>query len=446
MSKAVPQIFSYYPRGKARDLMLCKEPEVLLSGAAGTGKSRACLEKLNLCALKYNKMRGLIARKTRESLSESGLVTFEEKVLTPNDPIKLGAQRRMRQAYSYPNESEIIVGGLDKASKLMSTEYDVIYVQEATELTEDDWESLTTRLRNSVMPYQQIIADCNPASNSHWLKKRAERGGLELLESKHEDNPTLYDELTQTWTPAGAMYIAKLDALTGVRKTRLRHGIWAAAEGMVFEDVWNPSVHIINRFDVPKDWTRYWAVDFGYTNPFVWQEWAEDKDGRLYRIQEIYFTQRLVEDHAAKIKEVTVNSPRPAAVICDHDAEGRATLERHLGVETTAATKTVTEGLQAVAARMRVGGDEKPRVFFLRDSLVERDPKLEDKKKPCCTEEEIEGYVWDTSSNRKKGEEPVKADDHGCDATRYMVAEKDLKDNVNIEGLISLTGQSKWNG
>lgn len=426
MSKAAPELVPYHPHGKAVDLLYCKAPEALLSGAAGTGKSRACLEKLHLCALKYAGMRGLIIRKTRESLSESGLVTFEDKVLPSDSYLKAGAQRRMRQLYSYNNESELIVGGLDKASKIMSTEFDIIYVQEATELTEDDWESLTTRLRNGKLPYQQIIADCNPASNSHWLKKRAERGGLQLLESKHEDNPTLYDELTQTWTPAGKLYIEKLDALTGVRKTRLRHGIWAAAEGMVYEDVWNPSIHLIDRFDVPSSWPRYWAIDFGYTNPFVWQEWAEDTDGRLYRVKEIYFSQRLVEDHAGKIKEATKDSPKPVAVICDHDAEGRATLERHLGISTVAATKTVTDGLQAVAARMRKAGDGKPKIFFLRDSLIERDPKLEEKKKPCCTEEEIEGYVWDTSSNRKKGEEPVKADDHGCDATRYMVAQKDL--------------------
>ena len=50
-----------------------------------------------------------------------------------------------------------MAGGLDKVSKIMSAEYDVIYVQEATELLEDEWEHLTTRLRRAAMPYQQII-------------------------------------------------------------------------------------------------------------------------------------------------------------------------------------------------------------------------------------------------------------------------------------------------
>jgi phage terminase large subunit len=83
-------------------------------------------------------------------------------VLPAGSPIAAGASRRMRQAYHYPNGSEVVLGGLDKPSKVMSTEYDGIYVQEAIELYENDWESLTTRLRNGVVPFQQLIADTNP--------------------------------------------------------------------------------------------------------------------------------------------------------------------------------------------------------------------------------------------------------------------------------------------
>ena len=127
-----------------------------------TGKSRACLEKLHLCAQKYPRMRGLIIRKTRESLSEAALVTYEDKVLPERSPIAEGPRRNFRQVYTYPNGSQIVVGGLDKPGKVMSTEYDMIYVQEAVELDLVDWLALTTRLRNNVMPYQQLIADCNP--------------------------------------------------------------------------------------------------------------------------------------------------------------------------------------------------------------------------------------------------------------------------------------------
>jgi hypothetical protein len=57
---------------------------------------------------------------------------------------------------------------------------------------------------------------------------------------------------------------------------------------------------------------------------------------------------------------------------------------------------------------------------------VRRDPALVDAKKPTCTAEEVPGYIWDTGLGKAPKEQPLKADDHGCDAKRYMVAHKDL--------------------
>lgn len=414
-----PKIQLYEPRGAARGLFYNHEGEVLLSGPAGTGKSRAALEKVHLCAMKYAGMRGLILRKTRESLTEAALVTFETRVLPPQSPLAAGNLRRVRQSYSYPNGSELVIGGLDKPSKVMSTDYDMVFVQEATELTENDWESVTTRMRNGVMPFQQLLADCNPGPPTHWLKKRADRGQVRMLESRHEDNPELWDRDRGEWTPRGRAYIARLDGLTGARLARLRHGRWAAAEGMVY-DTWDPPLHMVDRFDIPPEWPRIWVVDFGYTNPFVWQAWAEDPDGRLYRYREIYMSRRLVEDHARQILRVTAGEPLPIAIICDHDAEGRATLERYVGMRTIPAIKWVGPGIQAVQARLRPAGDDKPRLFLMRDSLVERDPSRDELRRPACTEEEFDTYVWATKGERVR-EEPVKLDDHGMDATRYLV-------------------------
>ncbi|MCX6022371.1 MAG: phage terminase large subunit [Chloroflexi bacterium] len=423
----------YQPFGVAQAAFTRRDPEVVLDGPAGTGKTRGLLEKLHLCACKYAGMRGLIARKTHASLTGSALVTYQRRVLHPLDGVKFfGGSAVEPPQFQYPNGSKILVGGLDKPMKIMSTEYDMVYVNEATELTVNDWESITTRLRNGVMPYQQIIADCNPDAPAHWLRRRADAGTTVMLPSRHEDNPSLWDAKAGRWTVQGAAYIAKLDALTGVRFLRLRRGIWAAAEGMVY-DGWDPATHRVYTFEIPKTWPRYWTVDFGYTNPFVWQAWAEDTDGRLFRYREIYRTQGLVEDHAEVIKAATKGEPRPVAIICDHDAEDRATLSRKLGLPTVAAYKSVSPGIQAVAARLRPAGDGRPRLFLLRDALVEQDPLLVEAKKPTSTEEEIEGYVWNTAAGRKKGDEPVKKDDHGMDAMRYLVAFVDsLADDPEI--------------
>lgn len=435
----------YGPLGVMLELFSTRDDEVVISGPAGTGKSRACLEKLHACCEKYEKIRALMVRKTRASLTSTGQVTFEQKVLPNLDWAPLYGS----EEYRYPNGSTIRVGGMDKSSKVMSSEYDLIYVQEATELTEDDWEKLTTRLRNGRMPYQQLLADCNPDAPTHWLKRRADAGKTLMLYSSHEENPTLWDAVRKCWTDKGSSYIAKLDALSGVRFKRLRQGKWVAAEGIIYEG-WDPAVHLIDHFEPPADWPRYWVVDFGYTNPFVWQAWAEDPDGRLLRYREIYHTRRLVEDHCRTIKQVTKNEPRPREILCDHDAEDRATFERHLEMSTIGAFKAVGVGIQMVQARLRpVGQPARPRLYMMRDSLVERDAELADAYKPTCTEEEINSYIWDVSNNRNKGEEPVKKDDHGMDATRYLVANFDrgavlglVKYLQNIQGELNETGQS----
>ena len=419
----------YTPRGACKELFKQRGDQVVIAGPAGTGKSRACLERLYAIAEKYPKARNLIVRKTRASLNNTALVTFEEKVLYPGCGVRF---HTTEQEYQYPNGSIIGIAGMDKSSKIMSSEYDVVYVQECTELTEDDWQMLTTRLRNGVVPYQELMGDCNPGPPTHWIKKGADNGKLVMLESRHEDNPYLWDAEKQQWTEEGAVYISKLDNLTGVRHARLRKGIWASAEGIIY-DMWDRAIHIVDRFDVPDDWPCYWTIDFGFTNPFVWQEWREDPDGRLYRTAEIYRTKTIVSDHALAITAATKGHPRPRAIICDHDAEDRATLTRELNVGTIAAFKSVSPGLQAVQTRLRKAGDGKPRIMFMRDSLVYRDQDLVDMAKPVCTEEEVEGYIWDPKF--KKGEQPLKQGDHGCDATRYLVAYVDDVEHNHLLGL-----------
>jgi phage terminase large subunit len=443
-------VHSYTPRGAARDIFSSRNPECLLVGAAGTGKSLAALEKLNALSLKYPNMRGLIVRKTQVSLPSSALATWRKLVIPELLKAKYvifhGGGPQDPPQYRYVNGSTINVGGLDKSSKIMSTEYDIVYVQEATELTEDDWETINTRLRSWIIPYQQIIADCNPAQPTHWLNLRCQTGKTLALQSRHEDNPALYDDDGNV-TPHGKEYLNKLDNLTGVRYLRLRKGLWAAAEGVIYDN-WDAGIHLIEPFTIPKEWRRYWAVDFGFTHPFVLQCWAEDPDGRLYRYREIFRTQTLVEDHARKILSIVcpVGSwiePRPTAIICDHDAEGRATLERHLGMSTSPAIKNVTEGIQAVQARLNRAADGKPRIFLFRNVTVDRDAALEDAKRPTCTEEEIPGYVWAKGKDGMPAkEEPVKDMDDGCDTLRYIIAQVDLVGRPRIRSF-STYGESR---
>lgn len=420
----------YVPMGQAAVAFYdTTSTELLISGPARTGKSRGLLEKIHRTMLQYAGARSLMVRKTRESLSETALQTFEDHVLGEGHPLLLGVggrtlERKNRTAYIYPNRSRIVVGGMDKPTKILSSEYDLIFVQEAIELTLEDWESLVTRLSNYVVPYQQLMGDTNPDSELHWLFQRCQEGTTRMLKASHEDNPVLYDQATKSWTVRGVDYIQnKLDKLTGIRYERFRHGRWATAEGAVYED-YSPAIHLIDRFNIPDHWRRFRVVDYGYTNPFVCQWWAVDPDGRMYRYREIYHTKRTVRQHAEQIKALS-EGEIIEATITDHDAEDNATM-RENGIPTTNATKRIKQGIEKVTDRLAVAGDEKPRIFFLRDSLVELDLDLVEAKLPTCTEEEIPSYVYPKGQDGKpKKELPVDLNNHGCDATRYAVEYED---------------------
>lgn len=452
-------------RGAARAAMsgpLSRADELLLAGPAGTGKSFICLYKIHLMCLlngacpkdcekehehHVRGMKALIVRKTHKSLTSTGLVTLREQVAA--DAIAQGLMKwyggsaEKPAQYIYSNGSSIVVGGMDNPDKVMSTEYDIIYYQEATDGTLEDWEKCTSRLRNGRVSFQQMLGDCNPQQPTHWLKKRCDDGKTQMLHSRHEDNPRLFDQLPDgsfRVTAFGESYLKRLDNLTGVRKLRLRDGLWVAAEGTIYE-AWRPDVHLIDRKILPKEWQRIWGVDFGFTNPFVWQMWAIDPDGRMYLEKEIYRTKRLVEDHARDIMRVVTTEdgrwkyPRPVAIVCDHDAEDRATLERHLGMGTVAANKNVSEGIQALQVRVdpEKAGDGLPRLFVCRDALVERDQELKQAGLPTCFSEEIEGYVWaPTPDGKPIKDEPLKKDDHAMDTARYVGAYFDLAPRVRV--------------
>lgn len=410
-------------RANCGEVIRSRLPEIMLEGPAGTGKSVAILWKIHAAARKYAGMRALIVRQTRESLTQSALVTYENNVLDRGwyQRIAAGCQRRVRQSYVYPNGSEVVVGGLDKPSKVMSTEYDLIYVNEARETTEEAYEDLSSRLRNGRMPYQQMLGDTNPDAPTHWIKRRANAGKLELLPTRHEDNPRYFQG--GVWTPEGQRYLDRLERLTGVRFLRLRKGIWAGAEGQIYDE-WDEAVHVCERFEIPSSWPRFRSIDFGFTNPFVCQWWATDPDERAYLYRELYGVGRLVSDWAKDINRLTGNE-RIEWTVADHDAEDRATLD-DCGIRTLPAQKAVKPGIEAVQKRLRKAGDGEPRMFIVDGCTVDRDPRLIESKKPASTLEEMGGYIWaPVVPGRAPKEEPLKKDDHGVDAMRYFVAELD---------------------
>jgi len=399
-------------RGAALAIQSCNDHEVIIAGPAETGKTFAVLYKLNRLANEVKGLQAAIVRKIRADMDGTVLQTWA-KIATNYETF--GGSKP--EWFYYPaTGARVWVGGLDHPGKTLSSERDLIIVNQAEELTLDDWETLTTRatLRAGHTEHPQVIGDCNPGAESHWIKHRI---GLTLLESHHQDNPMLYTADGQL-TPQGVTDIGILDRLTGLRFKRLRLGQWVSAEGVIYE--FSESTHMIDPFPIPSSWRRFRAVDFGFTHPFVCGWFAEDEDGRLYLYRQIYMTGRTVRAHSVQIKEMSAGE-RIEATVCDHDAEDMATL-RENGIPTTPATKAVTTGIEKVQERLKVQADGRPRLFVMRGSLVEVDNDLETNRKPISTEKEFPCYIW---KDHKSKDEPVKEDDHGMDMTRYAVMYRD---------------------
>lgn len=425
----------YRPQGAHLDAMYAHDEECLEEGPAGTGKSICLLNKLHACAEKYAGMRGLILRKTRASLTESGLVTWEREVVPPARMRNFGnAQRRMRQSYIYPNRSEIVVGGIDMGSRIMSTQYDIIYVQEATELTEGDWEDASSRLRHNVMPYQQLIADCNPQSPSHWLNRRCIQERTRRIVTRHSDNPALWDEEAQGWTALGVTYRARLGRLTGVREARLNRGLWAAAEGLVYE-TFDARIHIVDA--APAARRTFAAVDWGFTNPGCIQVWQCDNDDRLYRVREYFMTGKLIGWWVA-VAQTLQDIYHIEAFACDPAEPGNIAEFRKAGLNAIPAINDIALGVQKVQERLQVAADGRPRLMLVRDALAERDESLAADGQPINTEGEFESYVWPKDAEGKsKRETPVDAYNHGLDTLRYAVAYRDLDGGTPYAGAVA---------
>jgi phage terminase large subunit len=384
---------SYVPLGAARSLFACKAREILIDGPAGTGKTRAVLEKCFLAALKYPGARILLVRKTRASMSQSVLVTLEDKVFMPNSPWAMGSARTHRESYKLPNGSVIIVAGLDFVEKLMSAEYDMIFCAEATECSEDDWEKLLTRLRNGKMPYQQAICDCNPSYPGHWLLQRSKTDKMKRFISRHEDNPSLTRD-----------YLDALSGLTGHRRSRLYLGQWVAAEGLIY-DRWDEA-----KFVVPRELSSFSArrvigIDEGYTNPCSMHLYAFDNDGRCYVADEWYERGKLETEVVAQAKR-WYKDHDVDCIVCDPSAAKLIAALEAQGLPVQEADNDVFGGIQACQKRIDIPGDGIPRLVV--------NPMCQ------CWIDEIGSYSWKENRQGEKEDKPEKTNDHAMDEWRYV--------------------------
>ena len=387
----------YTPYGGCEEFVYCKDAEFIAEGAAETGKTFAACWKIHLLALKYAGLNGAIVRKTQKSIHGSVLETYKRVIA--GSPVKPYGGKKP-EFYTYPNGSKIWIAGMDNADKVLSSERDFFYVNQAEELTLDDWEKLTTRTtgRGAVMPYTMTFGDCNPGGSKHWIRQRARDGVLRLIKTTHRDNPTLYDPSTGELTTQGKRTMSQLSALTGVRRKRLLEGIWATAEGAVY-DMFDHSMHIKKRRrDEFKVW--YLGVDEGYTNPTVLLLIGEDNDGRHHIHKEWYKRGKLQNETVTQASEWCLEYG-VSLVAVDAAAAGLIAEMRNNNIPAQPSKGRVQDRIYSVQDRLKVQGDGLPRLTI--------DPSCEN------TINDFESRVW-----KPEKDEPKKENDHGTDAYEYL--------------------------
>jgi PBSX family phage terminase large subunit len=391
----------YTPYGGAKKFIYCHDHEVIVAGPAETGKTLAACWKVHILASKYPGCQGAIVRKSQKSVYGSVLQTFDRVIagVAPGTITRYGGVKP--EKYIYKNGSEIWVGGMDNPDKILSSERDFIYVNQAEELKLDDWEKLATRTtgRNAVIPHTQLMGDCNPGGSRHYIRERAKAGTLTLVPSFHQDNPTLYDPDTGKITAQGKRTMSILSNLTGVRRKRLLEGIWATAEGAVY-DTFDTNTHVQERH--PTEFVRwYLGMDEGYTNPAVILLVGEDSDGRLHIAKEYYERGKLQKD-VVSTAAVWCEEYSVVLAAVDQAAAGLIADLRDYGIPAEGHKGRVLDGITAVQSYLKVYGDDRPRLTV----------------DPSCVEtiNEFESYVW-----KPEKDEPLKEHDHIMDAIRYLI-------------------------
>ena len=155
-----------------RELLFDESRYLVLCGGGGSGKSIFAGRKVLERVTTEKGHRWLVCRKVAKTLRDSCFAQLRGQ-LAENYPGSGARVNSSDMRMIFPNGSEIIFAGLDDVEKLKSI-YDItgIWIEEASEITEADFNQLDIRLRTDFPHYLQMILSFNPISITHWLKRR----------------------------------------------------------------------------------------------------------------------------------------------------------------------------------------------------------------------------------------------------------------------------------
>lgn len=142
---------------------------LILYGGADSGKSHFAAQKIIGRCLEESNHRVLLVRKVQRTIRHSQFQILKDIIIKAG---LLGSFTLVPSALTIygPKNNEIIGAGIDDPEKLKSIHgITIVWIEEATELLQEDFEELDRRVRGVKEFYKQIMMSFNPINDAHWL-------------------------------------------------------------------------------------------------------------------------------------------------------------------------------------------------------------------------------------------------------------------------------------
>lgn len=326
---------NYNPNPKQRMFHESDADEVVYGGAKGGGKSHALVMECLAYCLENKGANAYLFRESYDAL-EANLIDKWKEVCPPELYKYSAGSHCVRMV----NGSKVwfrFVTNKDDAMKHNGKSIDFLGVDELT-FYEKDWIEILMSCVRSVKGFHPVFrGTCNPGGRGHtWVKERYVDGtcyGKKIVKDKISEKTIQFIPATvrdnTVLMEADPAYVKRLENLPEAQREAYLNGNWDIFEGQYFTE-WDRDVHVRNPFDIPREWTRYVAMDYG-RDMFACYDIAVDNNEQAYVINEIYESGLLVSEAAARIHE-RFKSPifayiAPPDLWNKHADTGRSTAE-----------------------------------------------------------------------------------------------------------------------